>query len=329
METQLEFNRWREAPGGLAYRRWVIISTGLRQMLRLRFFRILVFLAWTAGVLAAAAGLLFTQSVATGGWIESWAASFGPRAEAVASAFTAIVLLYPDICVRGLFTIIFWAHSFAGLGLSLLALTVLVPRLITRDRASHALTIYLSRPLRSSDYLIGKFGIIAGTLVILWTGPLLASWLLSMLVAPNTDFLTYSITPLLRALGFNVLSLLALASIALGVSALNRSSRNTILLWIGLWIVVGMLADFPAMPEWLRYASFSYDLRVLRQESFQLEEVLMEAAEVLPFVGAQVTDKLAEAGRNLGTNGPAGPFAGLAVLVALSSTIFFRRLRPE
>ncbi|MGH8018603.1 MAG: hypothetical protein ACREIA_09970, partial [Opitutaceae bacterium] len=170
METQLELSRWRETPGGLTYRRWVITSTGLRQMLRMRFFRVLVFLAWTAGVLMAAAGLLFTQSVATGGWLETWAASFGPRAQAVASGFTALVLLYPDICVRGLFTVIFWTHSFIGLGLSLLALTVVIPRLVARDRRTHALTIYLSRPLRSFDYLLGKFGIILGILLALWTG---------------------------------------------------------------------------------------------------------------------------------------------------------------
>jgi len=47
------------------------------------------------GVLIAAFGFAFTQSVATGGWLESAAANFGPRAEAVVSALGALVTLTP------------------------------------------------------------------------------------------------------------------------------------------------------------------------------------------------------------------------------------------
>ena len=143
MEPALDLRRWQEKPAGVAYRRWVIVSTGLRQLMRTRFFRILLFLAWTAGVLMAAAGFLFTQSLASGGWLESWATSLGPKPQAFVSAFCALVLLYPDICIGGLFTAVFWVQSLIGLWLCLIALSTVVPRLITQDRASNALTIYL------------------------------------------------------------------------------------------------------------------------------------------------------------------------------------------
>ena len=171
------------------------------------------------------------------GWLEAFAAKFGPRAEAVVTAISGLVTLYPDICVRGVFTLLFWAHSFLGLWLSLLALTTLVPSLITRDRVSHALVVYLARPLTSVDYLLGKLGTIVGVLLLVWTGPLLLGWLLSMLFATDRDFVIYSFGPLVRALTFNGIALVALAAIALGVSAHLTNTANS------LSLVVDSISD--------------------------------------------------------------------------------------
>src|SRR5581483_5834927 len=173
METSLDLSRWREPPRGVAYRRWTMLSTGLRLLFRARFFQILLAVAWLAGVLVGLLGVAFSQSIATGGWLDTLAAHFGPRAEALASALGGFAVLYPDICVRGIFTLIFWVHSFVGLWLTLIALTVMVPRLITQDRASNALTVYLARPLTTADDLLGKLGMIGGVIVLVWTAPLL------------------------------------------------------------------------------------------------------------------------------------------------------------
>ena len=329
METNLDLSRWREAPKGVDYRRWTIVSTGLRQMLANRLFRSLLSIAWTAGVLIAIFGFAFTQSVASGGWLESTAANFGPRAEAVVSALGALVTLYPDICIGGLFTEVFWLHSFIGLTLSLVALTIMVPHLVARDRASNALTIYLSRPLTSGDYLLGKLGIIIGVLLLLWTGPLVLGWLLSMLLAPNREFIAYSFSPLLRALGFNAIALVVLATISLGVSALNRSSRNTIILWIGLWLIAGSVAKVPDSPAWLRCASFSHDLSEVRQTVFRLDTALTDASAKLPFLNQRFADNLKKSGEMAQATDVGGAFAGLGVLTVLSSVVFLRKLRPE
>jgi hypothetical protein len=325
----LDLGRWRETPASLGARRWVIVSTGLRQVLRMRFFRILVMLGWITGLLMAAIGILFTQSIATGGWLESWAANFGPRAEAIASGVCAMILLYPDIVVRGLYTALFWAHSEIGLGLSLVAMTVLVPRLIARDRASHALTIYLSRPLRSSDYLLGKLGIVVCLTALLWTGPLLGSWALGMLAAPGSEFFVHSVGPLGRAMLHNLVSLIVVSTIAFGVSAAARSARGAVLLWLGVWLLAGMIAQTPGLPEPLRWLAFTHGLDVVREHVLALSSVLGEAAEVLPFVGEEARRNLSIAAEHLAGIGIGGPAGGLAFLVALSSAVFLRRIRPE
>jgi len=331
METPLDLRRWQEKPAGVAYRRWVIVSTGLRQLLSTRFFQILLFLAWTAGVLMAAAGFVFTQSLASGGWLESFAASLGPRPQAVVSAFCAMVLLYPDICIGGLFTTVFWAHSFVGLGLSLIALSTVVPRLIARDRASNALTIYLSRPLTTVDYLLGKLGIILGILLLMWTGPLLLGWLLSMAFAPDGDFFVYSFSPLLRALLFNFIGLVTLAAVALGVSSLGKNSRTIVPLWIGVWIIAGVVASIPTTPGFVRAASFSNDLFVVRREIFKVDEILVKAGETLPLLDRSMAKNMVHLGnmQREQSSGATGAFLGLGAIVIVSSVVFSRKLRPE
>jgi hypothetical protein len=329
METPLDLRRWQEKPAGVAYRRWVIVSTGLRQLTRMRIFQILLFLAWTAGVLIAAAGFVFTQSLSSGGWLESWATNFGPRAHAVVSAFCSLVLLYPDICIHGLFSAVFWWHSFIGLGLSLIALSIVMPRLIARDRASNALTIYLSRPLTSLDYLLGKLGIIVGILLLLWTGPLLFGWVLSMAFAPDSDFVVYSLLPLSRALLFNLIALVTLATVALGVSSLGKTTRSVMMIWIGLWIIGGAIASIPTTPSVIRAASFSHDLVEIRQKIFRLDEILIKAGETLPIVNRDISASMIRAAEHTQSRDAASAYTGLAALVIVSSLVFSRKLRPE
>jgi ABC-2 type transport system permease protein len=329
MDESLDFTRWTEPPLGVGWRRWAITSTGLRQIFRGRFFRLLLFFAWMSGVLTAAAGFVFSQSVVTDGWIEHMAESFGPRAEAIASAFTGFILLYPDIFVEGTYTALLWGQSNTSLLLSLIALTVIVPGLITRDRASSALTIYLSRPLTSFDYLIGKFGIVVGVLLAVWTGPLLFGWLLSVLFAPESIFITYSLLPLGRALLFNAIGVVVLGAVAFGVSAAAKTTVNTVLLWIGLWMGAGTLAKIPFLPGIVRGMSFTHDLDQIGRAVFQGGDVLSKASAELALFNASLAQGMKQVSTIIGADNIAGAVAGLVVLVALSSIVFLRRLRPE
>jgi hypothetical protein len=228
-----------------------------------------------------------------------------------------------------MFTVLFWLQSFVGMGLGLIALTAMVPRLVTRDRAGRALTVYLSRPLTLADYLFGKLGTIAGVLALVWTGPLLLGWLLSVLFAPDRGFFLYSLGPLLRALSFNAIGLVALASISLGVSAVSRSPWTTVILWLGLWLVAGTIAELPVTGTWVRRASFSRDLGEVREAVFGLDEVLTEASAQLPAINRAVVRDLAEAGERAAPTDLPGALGGLGVFVALSSFVFLRRLHPE
>ncbi len=329
MDASLDLSRWRQTPRGVGYRRGVMIFTGLRQLLQLRLFKVLISVAWSAGLAVAALGFVFSQSVSSGGWVESLAVYFGPRGQAFAAVLSGLVLLYPDICIDGWFTAVFWGHSYLGLTLSLIALTAMVPRLIALDRATHALTVYLSRPLTSGDYLLGKLGLIAGVLALLWTGPLLFGWLLSVAFAPGTDFIVFSFGPLLRALAFHAVALVALSAIALGVSALSRTSRTATMAWIGLWLVFGAMAQPPQAPVWIKRASFTQNLAEARQGIFKLDRALTLAADTLPILDQRTKQNFAGAGRRAEAADFPGALASLAAFVAAACFVFLRRLRPE
>ncbi|MBK9989241.1 MAG: hypothetical protein IPP19_00515 [Verrucomicrobia bacterium] len=230
---------------------------------------------------------------------------------------------------RRTFTGVFWLHSFLALGFSLIALSVVVPRLITRDRASNALTIYLSRPLTSFDYLLGKLGIILGILVLMWTGPLLLGWLLSMAFAPDSDFFVYSFLPLSRALLFNLIALVTLAAVAMGVSALGKTARAVVPIWMAAWIVAGMIASLPTTPDVVRAASFSRNLEEVRQDIFRVDEILIKAGETLPLVDRGLTKNMLSLGQRESKRSATGAYIGLAAIVVVSSFVFSRKLRPE
>ncbi len=329
MDNTVDLSRWRDVPRGVTYRRWTIVVAGLRSLFRIRFFKAVLIVAWVGGALIAGAGFVFSQSLASGGWLETLAQHTSARAEALFTVLAGLMAIYPDIVVRTFFTFVFWVHSFLGLWFSLLALTVLVPQLITRDRASNALIVYLARPLTSVDYLLGKLGIIVGVLLLVWTGPLLFGWLLSMLFATDRDFIVYSLSPLVRALLFNAVAMVALAAIALGVSALGRRPQLTTVVWMSLWLLFGVIAAQPRAAVWLQRLSYTQDLGEVRQEVFRLDAALTDAATNLPILNQQFVTNLTSAGKKAEATDFNGALAALGVFVVASSLVFFRKLRPE
>ena len=107
-------------------------------------------------------------------------------------------------------------------------------------------------------------------------GPLLFGWLLSMLFATDRDFIIYSFEPLLRALAFNGIALVALAALALGVSALVRRPQLTVAIWMAMWIGLGTVAQPPRAPDWIKRSSFTRNLNEVRQEFFRLDAALTD-----------------------------------------------------
>lgn len=325
----LDFNRWDGPRAGVMARRWTIASMGLRQLMQGKLFRILIGLGCVAGLLVAVAGFVFSQTLAENGWLTELARKGGPRVEAVMSAVSALLLLYPDMLVTGAYKVVFWAQAQLGLLLSLVAMTLLVPQLITRDRASQALTIYLARPLTPRDYLLGKLGTIVGVLLLLWTAPLVVGWVISMALVPDMVFFNYSLEAMGAALVFNLIAMVVIGAVAFGVSALAKTAAVARISWIGLWIVMGIIAKTKALPSWVGHLSFSYDLKMVSDEVFALGDTLTEAAGILPMLNPQMAKEIGQAATQVGTDELGGVIVGLVILVGASLTVLWGRIKPE
>lgn len=326
----IDYERWNGTRRGVASRSWVITQAGLRQLLRYKFFKLLMFLGWVGGFAVAAFGFVLSQTLAEGGLLVELVARGGPRAEAVMQAVSAILLIYPDLLITGAFKAIFWLHSNLGMLLSLAAMALLVPQLITRDRSSQALTIYLSHPITARDYLIGKLGIIVGVLLLLWTGPLVGGWLLAMVLAPDSVFITYSLEALGVALTFNAIALVVIGALAFGVSAVAKTAAQARMAWIGLWIVMGAIAGpGQALPDWIRNLSFVSDLHLIRDEVFAMKDTLMEAADVVPILSTRLAANLVQTADQIEVVDMAGVIVTLSIMVVVAVALVGGRIKPE
>jgi ABC-2 type transport system permease protein len=326
----IDYDRWSGERLGVWSRSWVITTAGLRQLMGYKFFKILLFIGWTGGMAVAAAGFLFAQTMAEGGWLADMAVKAGPRAEAVMQAITALLLVFPDLLVTTAFKGIFWGHSELGLVLNLAAMALLVPQLITRDRASHALTIYLARPITARDYLVGKLGVIVGVLLLLWTGPLVFGWLLAMVLSPNSLFFSYSLDALGVALLFNLIAMVVIAGMALGVSALAKTAARARLAWIGLWIVLSAVAAHAkVLPGWIRHLSFVSDLRIVRDEVFGMQDAMMDAADIVPMINPRLAEQITEVAVRLDTSEITGVAVMLTLMVGAALWMVRGRIKPE
>ena len=61
--------------------------------------------------------------------------------------------------------------------------------LIARDREARALELYLSRPVKKFDYILGKFGVIFAFNMLVTAVPFLVLYLVVALASPSLDYL--------------------------------------------------------------------------------------------------------------------------------------------
>lgn len=119
----------------------------------------------------------------------------------------------------------------------LMAFTVIVGSgLISRDRAAGAMPLYLSRPLTRSDYVLGKFCVLAWFLASLTILPCLALWIFGVISSPQPDALARMLPDLPRILIHGGVIVLTYSSTMLAVSSLCRRPMFAGLLWFGLII---------------------------------------------------------------------------------------------
>lgn len=130
------------------------------------------------------------------------------------------------------------ALSFSGFAWAafLLSMTV-VAGTVARDLRAGAFEFYFSRPVRASDYLIGKLG---GSMLLVGIPLLVAPMLLALFrvgLAAGDIGKVWQVIP--QTLLIGAVSTVVYAAIPLAFSCLARKPRDAIIMWAAFYLVVG------------------------------------------------------------------------------------------
>jgi ABC-2 type transport system permease protein len=192
-------------------RAWLIIlTTGIRSMLRNRWWVALMAASWIQ-FLVRAVGFYF-------------AANFSQAAIVAPSPSTFRDFLgMQDFWV---FIMSLWLGA----------------RLIADDRRANALQIYLSKPLTRAEYVLGKFGILATFLLAITWLPAMLLLVVQVVFAGNFEFLRANMYLFPAITVFTFIEILMVSTAMLALSSLSTNSRFVAILYTVLIFFTKALA---------------------------------------------------------------------------------------
>lgn len=329
-----QYRRWEGQSVGVWQRRRSIARYGLRLCLSGKIIKIFLVLAFAQTFILGGVFFLFGQLVAPEsallGWIESLG---GERIVRVFSALTSWALLYPEICVDGIYRIMYYLMTFSSPFLSMIIVALFVHRLIANDLASNAIVIYNSKALTRWDYLIGKFLVVSTILSVVWLLPVIASWFLSNFLSPDWSFFYHSFPSLLRGVTIGVVAVTSLSCLALLVSSLAKKTGAAVAYWILGWFslsIIGSVASY-AHPA-LNYISPTQAIYGLSAGIFRILDLATNAQDMLPFFGGffrSMSDVNDPADLPIGNGEIFLPLVSLSSYCIISIVVVSKRVRAS
>ncbi len=324
------YQHWDGVHLGLWRRRWVIARNGVVASLQNKWLRHLVVMCWFAGLLMTAALFLVGQLLVADSIVVQWVGNLNPQLQAFARTLTTWLEQHPEISVRTTQDLLFYYFAVFLMPVSIFALGMALPLLITRDLGSNAIIIYSSKAVSRGDYLLGKFATAFGLLVLTWLGPLCSAWLVGNLLAPDWRFFWHSRMALGHAVVFGLGSTIVLSLLALGVSALSSKEKTTPAFWYTWWVLGGVIAPIATHTKpWLRHLSFNYNLEQVALAVFRLGDDLKIAQENIPVFGTMLRGIKPETMMALNSPPIGGALLGLLCMAVAAALLLRYRVKPE
>jgi len=283
------YQHWEGVHLGLWHRRWVIALNGLTAALQNKWLRYLVVMCWISGLVMTAALFIVGQLLVADSIVVQWVGNLNPQLQAFARMLTTWLEQHPEVSVRTTQDLLFYYFCVYLLPVSIFALGMALPLLVTRDLASNAIIIYSSKAVSRGDYLLGKFGTALGLMTLTWLGPICAAWFVGNLLAPDWRFFWHSRVALTHVLVFGLGSMCVLSLLALGVSAISSKEKSTLAFWFIWWVLGGVLAPIALHTKpWLRHLSFNFNLDQVALAVFRLSDDLKLAQDNIPVFGTML-----------------------------------------
>jgi ABC-2 type transport system permease protein len=326
----IRYQHWEGSHVGLWGRRLVIARNGLMAFLQTKGVWQLVGMCWITGLIMTAVLFLVGQLLVADSVVVQWAGNLNPQLQMFVRLLTTWLEEHPEISVRTTQNILFHYYSIFLLPVSIFALGILVPILITRDLASNAIIIYSSKAVSRGDYLLGKFSTAFAVLAVTWLGPICAAWFVGNLVAPDWRFFWHSRAALGHALVFVLSGMIVLSSLAMGMSSVSTKEKLTPAYWYMWWIFGGVITPIAAHTQpWLRHLSFNYNLDQMALAIFRPANDIKIAQDNIPLLGDMLRNIKPETMEALGSPALKGAIVTLVVMALMAAFIIQRRVKPE
>ncbi len=324
------YQHWEGRHRGLWHRRWVIARNGLTASLQNKWMRHLVLLCWVGGLAMTALLFLVGQLLVADSIVVQWVGNLNPQLQTFAHTLTTWLEQHPEISVRTTQDLLFYYFAIYLLPMSIFALGMSLPLLITRDLASNAIIIYSSKAVSRGDYLLGKLATAFGLLVLTWLGPVCAAWFVGNLLAPDWRDFWHSRMALWHALVFGLGSMCLLSLLAVGVSAISSKEKSTPAFWFMWWIMGGAIAPIATHTQpWLRHLSFNYNLDQVALAVFRLGDDLKIAQDNIPVFGLMLRNLPPETMTALNSPPLGGSLLALFCMALAAAVLLRNRVKPE
>lgn len=224
------YQHWSGTLSSQSWRWLTITRRGLGVALKGRLLRLCLLLAWLPAI-------VLTFVLCIWGLVERQSAWIDAVRPFLTSILGSSVLTVPRDFRVEVWTISFHYFLSWELFFSMLLVLLAGPGLISQDLRYNALPLYLSRPLRRSDYFLGKLGVIVALLGMVIILPACMAYGMGLLFSLDVTILRDTLGILLASVLYGLVIAISAGTLVLALSSLSRNSRYVALFWMGLWIV--------------------------------------------------------------------------------------------
>lgn len=274
------YQRMSERPSRLAGRPWAIIARVIGvHVMRSWKTRLVMFAALAPGLMFALAIYFATRNEED---LLSLARQF---------ALTSIVTLddvTPEVWQRVAANVLYVLMGHVQLWFGLILTPMLGATLVAEDLRTQAHEVYMSRPLRPRDYVLGKAAVIGSRLVFVLAAPPLLVLGIGNLLIPS------SFLPCMHfyawILLFSAVVAVSNALVMTGVSALTRSARYATAIWFLIYFVTWVVSTIlhgATENKWFELLSWRSNQQIILSELLDLEP-LHEALVAMPSIAHTV-----------------------------------------
>lgn len=288
-----------------------IAETGIALAWRNQWVRRMVVFSWLPAAYLAIGFLLFEQSLAhqTAADMASGFLGQFPQARTVLQAAAAGDPLEARHYGWSWLLLSFLRYP-QGFVMVLLVGSV-APGLIAKDVQSKAFLLYFSRPLNRLEYVLGKFTVLAGYLLMITTVPALLLYLLAVLLSPpEMSVLKASWDLPFRILLASIVLIVPTTSLALAFSSLTKRPSHAGFAWFSTWFL-GMIA-YATVSNSVEQASDHWTMLSFYHTLGKVQSVIFE----IPVA----------AGRELNTADAVPSAILLATITVVSLIVVYRRV---